>query len=265
MNKRTVSDELVEALDDLGLRDRIVEVHASMRSFSPRVDAADVLAAFAKASVTALLPAFSDVFEVRPTTDVQMEANGYVYGDPAPCGSAPQYHQMHADVNAEMGALPRVAVEHGAVRGNHPFNGFCATGPKAADIIATQTPEDTYGPVAAVVERRGKLLLIGVDLRRATCLHHAETLAGRRQFTRWYCDGAVMRPARTGGCSAAFDAFTPFVTPPRQRVVFGSTWSVYDIATLVEEVRSAVAADLLLGLCSADGCHRCLSARARIS
>jgi aminoglycoside 3-N-acetyltransferase len=205
------------------------------------------------------------LFEVRPPIDEQMEANGYVYGEPMPCGSVPYYRQQHADVDADMGALPRVAVEHGALRGNHPFNGFCAVGPAAADVIAAQTPDDTYGPVAAAAERGGKLLLIGVDLNRATCLHHAESLAGRRQFTRWYCDGDVMRSARTGGCSAAFDAFIPFVTAPRQHVVSGSTWSVFDIATLVEEVRSAVAGDPLLGLCSSDRCHKCPSARARIT
>lgn len=265
VTRQAEHEELAGALEGLELCAQTVEVHASLRSFSPRVNAVSMLEAFSSRSITAVLPAFSHVFEVRPPIDVQLEANGYVYGEPTQCGSAPVYRQQHADIDPDMGVLPRAAVDHGALRGNHPFNGFCAVGPEAADVVAAQTPDATYGPVAAAAERHGKLLLIGVGLNRATCLHHAESLAGRRQFTRWYCDGGAMHSARTGGCSAAFDAFIPFITAPRQHVMRGSTWSVFDIATLVEEVSTAIAVDPSLGLCSSHTCHKCPSARARIS
>lgn len=256
--------ELEQAVDTLGLHGHVVEVHASLRSFTERVEATDLLTVFDDASMTALYPAFSHVFEVRPSTSVQLATNGYVYGDPIPCGAVGTYRKDHFDVDADLGVLPRVAVRSGAVRGDHPFNGFCATGPDAASVVGAQTPDDTYGPVAAGVERDGKLLLIGVGLERATCLHFAEQLAGRRQFVRWYCADGSMRPARTGGCSAAFDVFSTLVTPPRWSLVAGSLWSVFDLAELVDQVRGAVADDPLLGLCDADGCNKCRSVRTRL-
>lgn len=109
------------------------------------------------------------------------------------------------------------------------------------------------------------LLLIGVGLERATCLHHAERLAGREPFVRWYCDQGTMRPARTGGCSAAFCDFASVAGTPRRAVVHGSEWTVFELGPLIEAASAAVATDPLLGLCAEPNCPKCVSTRARVA
>ena len=106
--------------------------------------------------------------------------------------------------------------------------------------------------------------MIGVGLERATCVHHAERLSGREQFFRWYCAGGALHHARTGGCSAAFSAFEAVVTPPVTATCLGSTWLVYDLATLLGEVALAIDNDLYIGLCNRARCNKCRVERLRI-
>lgn len=266
---RNLRDELSDAITDLGLAARPAEVHASLRAFSPRLAARDLLVALSEAQVTALFPAFSHAYAALPSIETQLTANGYVLGPPTPLEAVDPYHfdpdTLAPDtLDPDMGTLPRAALAHGARRGDHPFNSFCALGPDSSELLAAQSPLDPYGPLRLAAERDGKLLLIGVGLERATCLHHAERLAERELFWRWYRSSDRRLTARTGGCSAAFGDFAPVVTPPQRRVVRGAPWSVFDLATLLDEAHRSLVADPYLGLCQRASCQKCPSARARL-
>jgi aminoglycoside N3'-acetyltransferase len=259
-----VRETLSATLADAGLADRVVEVHASMRSFSERVDADEILHAFDTARMTSVFPAFSHVFQVVPDERTQLAANGYLYGSPT-TGAVPEYRREHDDVSSDLGVLPRVALQRGAIRGDHPFNAFCALGPHAASITAAQTSNDTYGPVREAAANGGMLLLIGVRLGRAPCIQHPERLAGREQFVRWCSEGGVVRPAVTGGCSAAFGEFSSHVTPGLRLECLGSTWQMFDLTALIAEIVEAVVENPYLGLCGRPHCNKCRVGRARVA
>jgi aminoglycoside 3-N-acetyltransferase len=260
-----VRKTLSAAVEGAGLAGRWVEVHASMRSFSERVDADDLLHVFDATQLTSLFPAFSHVFHVIPDERAQLAANGYLYGAPTVSGAVPEYRREHGDISPDLGVLPRVALQRGAIRGDHPFNAFCALGPHAASVTAAQTPNDTYGPVREAAAADGMLLLIGVGLERATCIHHAERLAGREQFTRWYSSNGVIVPAITGGCSAAFGEFNAHITPGLRVECHGSTWQVFNLATIIDEITAAVVANPYLGLCDRPHCDKCRVGRSRVA
>ena len=50
------------------------------------------------------------------------------------------------DIDRDMGAIPATLVAWpGHVRGNHPLDSFTAIGPRAAELVAEQTPLDARG------------------------------------------------------------------------------------------------------------------------
>ena len=110
-------------------------------------------------------------------------------------------------IAAGMGALG-VLNTPGAVRGDHPLNSISALGPEAKELIAAQEPLDVYGPYRRAYERGGYLLLIGVDLTKATPLHFSEQVAGRNSFRRWALgeDGEILE-VEIGSCSNGFGKF----------------------------------------------------------
>lgn len=67
----------------------------------------------------------------------------------------------------------------GTLRSSHPL-AIAARGPKAAEIVRTQSITDPQGyesPIGRIYQLGGKALLIGVKLDRDTTLHVAESLA----------------------------------------------------------------------------------------
>jgi aminoglycoside 3-N-acetyltransferase len=99
------------------------------------------------------------------------------------------------------------------VRGNHPLNSFSAIGPLADELIRTQSLLNVYGPLQALYKHPATyMVLIGVDLTKATPIHFAEEKAGRRLFRRWakLLDGTVHEVA-VGSCSEGFNNLAPAV------------------------------------------------------
>ena len=102
----------------------------------------------------------------------------------------------------------------------HPLNSFAAVGPRAAELVAAQSPTDVYGPIRELAAQNGTILLIGVRLNRMTAIHLAEQQSGRRLFLRWArdTDGQV-RMVEVGSCSEGFPALEPTLAPyaPQRR------------------------------------------------
>lgn len=68
----------------------------------------------------------------------------------------------------------------GAMRSGNPGASMAAIGPHAEDLLANHAQDYGYGvqsPLARLVERRGKVAMIGAPLDTMTLLHHAEHLA----------------------------------------------------------------------------------------
>lgn len=163
-----------KALRGLGLPGRAVCLHSSLRSFGHVVGGAvAVIRAFLDEGCTLLVPTFSSAFEVAPPPHLQFERNGWDYSAPPP-GHSPEraYTPEAPDIDRDMGAIPAAVVAWpGRLRGNHPLDSFTAIGPRAAELIAGQSPLDVYAPLTALVRTGGFVLLTGVGFERVTLLH----------------------------------------------------------------------------------------------
>ncbi|NYI98388.1 aminoglycoside 3-N-acetyltransferase [Streptomonospora nanhaiensis] len=93
----------------------------------------------------------------------------------------PAYDPALSEADHGYGRLPEALRRRpGAVRSRHPDAGFAALGAAAADLMADHPWDDPHGPgspLARLVDRGGRVLLLGAPLDTLTLLHHAEALA----------------------------------------------------------------------------------------
>ncbi|GAA2453816.1 AAC(3) family N-acetyltransferase [Streptomyces macrosporus] len=259
------SRQLVEAVDALVPVGGPVLVHASLRSFGEPVEggADAVLDALLSRGRTVLVPSFSHSHcGTWAPEGVRPERNGVLYADgPGPVGVP--YTTDHGPIDPDMGTFPATLIgRDGAHRGDHPTGSFAAVGPLAAELVAPQSPADVHGPLRALAERDGTVLLLGVGLNRMTPLHLAEQLAGRRLFLRWgrVADGRVVT-VEAGGCSEGFPRLEPVLRPYARTVSVGaSRWTAHPMARALAAASAAIAADPEATRCADPDCRRCRDA-----
>ncbi|MFC4118880.1 AAC(3) family N-acetyltransferase [Nonomuraea zeae] len=257
---------LRRACGDLALTGRPVIVHASLRSFGlPLHGGADALLdALLARGRTVVVPAFTQPqFGVLPPATMRPARNGVDY-TALPAGPAaqdgPVYDAGCGLINPSMGVLPATLIGRpGAVRGRHPLNSFAAIGPRAAELIAAQSPADVYGPIRELAGRDGAILLIGVGLDRMTALHLAEQRSGRRLFLRWARGaGGRVGMVEVGSCSRGFARLEPVLAPyARTTTVGASSWRAYPARQALDAAARAIAADQDITHCPDRGCLAC--------
>jgi aminoglycoside 3-N-acetyltransferase len=159
-----------------------------------------------------------------------------------------------------MGALPARLIERPtARRGEHPLNSFAALGPLADELIDPQRPDDVYAPIRQLIERRGRVLLIGVGLNRMTVLHYAELRSGRRLLVRWARrpDGRVCM-VETGSCSEGFPQLGPQLEHLARRTTVGrSHWSAYSAPETIDAAVRCLTANREITRCPDQDCRSC--------
>ncbi len=93
----------------------------------------------------------------------------------------PAYDPDVSESDHDNGRLPEALRRWpGAVRSRHPDVSFAALGPAADELMADHPWDDPHGPdspLARLVARDGRVLLLGAPLDTLTLLHHAEALA----------------------------------------------------------------------------------------
>ncbi|WRZ94402.1 AAC(3) family N-acetyltransferase [Streptomyces sp. NBC_01007] len=261
------AEQLVATVDELALTQRPVMVHASLRSFGNPVEggADAVLDVLLSRGCTVLVPSFTEPqFGVIPPTTMRPDRNGIDYAVldkmEARTEVAGHYTVDCGIINSGMGVLPARLLARGeARRGRHPLNSFSAVGPQAAELVASQTPTDVYGPVRTLAEENGALLLLGVELNRMTALHLAEQDSGRQLPIRWAraADGRVIM-VKTGSCSEGFPRLEPWLRPlARTARVGGSRWSVYPAKETLAAAVAAMTADQSVTHCADADCLAC--------
>jgi len=256
--------QLVQAIQALGLVDGVVCLHSSLKSFG-RLDggAGTLIRAFLDLGCTLVVPAFTYACALPPPPGRDIRQNGWAA---APGGFDPQdfvpYDQNSAMVSREdMGAIPaRLLQMDGRARGIHPLNSFAALGPLAHELVAAQTLLDVYGPLKALAAHpRAWLVLAGVDLTKATPIHLAEELSGRRLFRRWAgtVDGRIQEVA-VGSCSEGFNRLAPSVQSIETRMTVGkSEWRVYPFGAFIDAATGAIVQDQNITHCDYPDCVRC--------
>lgn len=256
-----------QAIRQLGLAGRPIEVHVSLRSFGVRLEggpAAIVDGALAAGSTVLAATMAPDLFGLPPPADDRPARNGIDYASATSGSSTGRvYDPACVEVSAWLGAFSaHVAARPDRVRCRLASGEFAAVGPLASRLIGAENPADVFGPLRALVEEDGAVILMGVGLTRMTLLHLAEVEAGRRPFVRWArgADGRAVR-VRAGECSEGFESLAPALATVEQQVVVGqSRWRVFPAAAVVERAALAIRRDPSITHCPDPDCLECADA-----
>jgi len=255
--------EILEAVRKSGLSNRVVSLHASLKSFGLVEGGADaVIDAFLAADCTLIVPAFFYDSQAAPPAGWSIPQNGlapeWIAGRNHVVGYDPGANQITRD---EMGAIPaRVLERPGRVRGNHPTDSFAGLGPQAAGLIAAQAPLNVFGPFKKIHSGPPAfLVLAGVDLSAATAIHFAEELSGRRLFRRWArLAGGTDIEVEEGGCSDGFENLAPAAAPLERRITVGeSLWRIYPFREFIDTLVPVLRQSPSVTHCSNPECTRC--------
>ncbi len=252
---------LRNAFSQLGLSKQLVIAHASLRAFGPIEGGADaVLNALLETTRGIIMPTFTYKTMLNP--EVGPPRNGITYGSESDLNKMAEPFYSDMPVDKLMGVLPEVLRNHPkAKRSSHPIQSFA--GINADMIINTQTLYEPFAPIAALAERDGWVLLLGVDHRVNTSIHYAEKLAGRMQFIRWaLTQGKVVECPGFPGDSEGFNAIAPAVAKFTRSVEVGNALvQAVHLQSLIHAAMDMIRDNPLALLCGRPDCERCEAVR----
>lgn len=254
--------DLVKALRKLDLDGgRPVVAHASLSAFGKVKGGAEaVLGALFEHFDSLVMPVFTYTSMVTP--EVGPPDNAVEYGKMNDANRMAEVFWPGMPADRLMGIVPETLRLHNrAQRSLHPILSF--TGVNAVEILKEQKLITPLGPLKAILDQDGWVLLLGVDHKANTSIHLGERLAGRKTFVRWGLtkDGVLECPGFPP-CSEGFNALAPFVAPVIRDIQVGEALvQAISIRELVEIVHPLVIEDPLALLCSRPDCMRCSAGR----
>lgn len=254
--------ELAAGLKSLDIRRTApVAAHASLSAFGIVLGgAASVVGALLSAWDGVLMPAFTYRTMVIPADGPPH--NGLVYGASSYQNQSARSWDPDLPADALMGAVAEALRTHRkAHRSAHPILSFSGVGVEA--LLARQSLEEPLGPLQALADSGGWVLLLGVDHSVNTSLHVAERLAGRRQFVRWALtpSGVVACP-NFPGCSNGFIELEEPLAAMARRVTIGQALvQAFPAEALLETARRCFEERPLGYLCKRVDCGRCNAIR----
>ena len=253
--------DLRTAFFKLGLSHTPVIAHASLSAFGEVIGGAETLLRATLDSVWALvMPTFT--YQTMITPEVGPSDNGITYGAELDLNRMAEPFTLDKPADKQMGILPETLRHHPrAKRSPHPIQSFA--GVYADKFLAAQTLQNPLGPIGALAEADGWVLLLGVDHTVNTSIHYAERLAGRKQFTRWALlpDRIIECPGFPGD-SAGFEAIAPDLIQETRMVKVGNaTVQAMPLRALIHAVTERLKADPLALLCQREDCPRCNAVR----
>jgi len=269
----TVSgDDIAAGVRALGLEGRPLEIHVSLRSFG-WVDGGPgtLIDALVALNCTPLVATMAtQAFAVPAPAHDRPARNGVDYAatdrsaaaSPWP-GCSRVYDSSCTDTDSWLGATAaHIAGRADRVRCGRPCGEFSAVGPMASALIEAETPDDSFGPLRALVDNDGWVVLMGVSLTKLTLLHLAEVEAGRRPFIRW-----ALGPRHTairvmgGECSRGFDRLAEVLAPIERRTQVGiSPWRAFPARGVVERAAAAIQRQPTITHCPDPRCIECADA-----
>ena len=264
MNAETIHQGQIEAaIQAVGVANRPVCLHSSLRSFGYVVDGASaVIDAFLAVGCTLLTPTFSWVFAMPPPVEKRIAQNGWDYDNYlGPTGGIGRIFSPDTkEIDKDMGAIAAAVLNHPeAVRGSHPICSFAAVGPLAARFIQGQHGDNVYAPLDALADMAGMVVLAGVSLDKMTLIHLAEKQAGRNLFRRFANDAnGNLAAVEVGGCSDGFEKLAdPLLTLRRTAHVGPSLWQIFPAHAALAKATAAIRADPWITHCGRADCDRC--------
>ena len=257
-------EHLRASLLKLGLRDRPVIAHASVKAFGHIHGGSEALAsALIESSGGIIMPTFT--YKTMVTPEIGPPNNGITYGGELNLNrmAEPFHYDMPAD--PMMGMLPEALRRHpDAQRTAHPILSFA--GVHADESLAAQTIYNPLAPIGVLAEQDGWVLLLGVDHTVNTSIHYAEKLAGRRQFVRWaLIKNRVVECPSFPGDSSGFDVIAPELDHDIRHVRIGlADVQAMPLKRLFEVVQARLRKEPLALLCPRADCERCNATRIAI-
>ena len=251
-------EDICKVIEEAGITDKYVCIHSSLKSFGHVQGGANaIISAFLEKGCTLLAPSFTYDFQIPPLEDIEQNAR-MDEDEFEPSGRI--YTSDINDIVSDMGAIPRAMLNTaGRHRGIHPTNSFVALGPGAKGLAGCQTPENVYAPFQMMMDKRGYIVMMGVDLTKMTAIHYSEQLSGRELFVRWALDlsGEPVR-MREGGCSEGFNNLSASVAGLEKQIVAGnSLWRIFPIYETVRTCADAIKQDAGITHCIDNNCNYC--------
>lgn len=253
--------DLKLGLTKLGLADRLVIAHASLKTFGEIEGGAETLLNTLLASVRGvMMPAFT--YKTMITPEVGPPNNGITYGKEQDLNKMAE--PFHADMPADptIGKLAEtLRLRPSSRRTLHPILSFAGIHVDA--ILKAQTMLDPLAPIGALAEQDGWVLLLGVDHTVNTSIHYAEKLAGRRQFIRWALakNRALECPGFPGDSSGFNDIALDIGKIIRCIEIGDALVQAISLKKLFKVVVDRIKQDPLALLCQRVDCERCNAIR----
>jgi aminoglycoside 3-N-acetyltransferase len=240
---------------------RPVIAHASLSAFGEVHGGVDtILGALLSSFHTLIMPAFT--YQTMLIPELGPPENAITYGSGRDTNRMVEFFRPSLPGDPLMGVLAEAVRNHpNATRSLHPILSF--TGIHAKPILDTQTLQELLVPIQALTEAEGWVLLLGVDQSANTSIHYGEKLAGRKQFVRWALTpkGVVTCPGFPG-CSAGFEALSPYLTDSIRKVEVGkAVIQAIPLKKLVDSVFTMIKDAPLALLCAREDCERCNAVR----
>lgn len=253
------------AIQSLNIQGEIVCIHSSLKSFGCHVDggAKAIIDAFLEEDCTVLVLACTDDYRIPPVEGLMPDRNGWDYKNFA--GSTIGCDKIFTiDSNnitkEDMGIIPYTLVNMPSrKRGYNPLSSFAAVGKYADELVRGQSAEDVWAPLRKLYEHRGYVLLMGVNLDKATIIHYAEQVAGRKPFIRW-ANNLKGEPSAVsvGGCSDGFNNLADVLKPIERNVTVGNSyWRCFPAKDMVDICANAIKITPEITHCQNPNCGRC--------
>jgi aminoglycoside 3-N-acetyltransferase len=248
---------------DLGSHSRVI-VRASLSAFGSVADQAEaVVRALVSNCESILVPTFTYSTMITPL--VGPPDNAIIYGSADNRNGVAEFFNLDMPADPAMDVIAETLRCHpDARRSTHPILSFAAV--NADEALEAQTLEDPLAPIGWMAEYDADVLLLGVDHTANICLHYAEKLAGRVQFTRWaLTPQAIVACPGCPGCSDGFQAIVPRLEGVARREKLGA--GVVEAVALRDLINIAVGwihQDPRALLCDRRGCERCAAVRASV-
>jgi aminoglycoside 3-N-acetyltransferase len=265
MNAGVTKDDIRAGARDLALSGSALCLHVSLRSFGGiEGGPATLVDGLLDEGCTVMIPTFANqAYEIPAPIDDRPIRNGIDYDEmdrierPWP-GEGRVYASGDTDVDPWLGATSAyVAARPDRQRGGR-VGAWSAIGPDAGRLIVDD-PLDVFGPLRALCDVGGSVLMVGLDLNSMTLIHLAESMAGRRSFVRW-ANGPDRAPLRVlvGECSLGFVNLNPALTRLDHRTSVGaSAWRALPARECAETAAAAIRDNPEITHCGRSDCIEC--------
>jgi aminoglycoside 3-N-acetyltransferase len=247
-----------------------VLVHSSLRSFGYVDGGAEaVCQALVETCGTVMMPAGTwDFTGISPPPGVARAHNAYEPTaswqtfDEELAGATP--FRMDLPVDRWLGRIPdTLRLMYSPPRSSHPLFSYAAVGPAAEELLQAQRLDWPLGPIEALRDLGGDILLLGVGHTSNTTIHLAEQLLGRSRFYRYAkaAEGVWMELPNIPGESHRFDLIEPELRSATTEVQIGQCRARrIPVAAVIAAAQRMIVNDPAALLCDDDPACRCAAA-----